>query len=116
MVVCKPAREQWSIPAGTPFWTEGPEMGPSKSFTAPERRWSNGETSDGAFRRIEYGDEELWLKRADIVSVPGTRNPASGYGSPSMGATASQVKQAQGVAADKVLEAAKAAAKTYGAS
>jgi len=116
MVICKPAREQWKIPAGTPFWTEGPEMGPQKEFTSLETRWSNGETSDGSFRRIEYGSEELWIKRADIVPVSGTRNPASGYGSPSMGASAAQVKSAQTQAADKVLEAAKAAAKTYGAS
>lgn len=116
MVICKPVREQWDIPAGTEFWIDGPLQGPSKSFTTPERHWSNGETADGAFRRIEYGAEELWLKRSDIVPVPGTRNPVSGYGSAVLGLSASQVRSRERSAADTVLEAAKAAAGKYGAS
>lgn len=112
----RPVREQWNIPASTPFWLDGPEQGPRKIFTSPEKRWSNSESTDNAWRLIEYGGEVLWVKREDISAVAGTRNPASGYGSPSMGSTTAQVKAAQTTAADKVLEAAKAAAKTYGAT
>lgn len=112
----RPVREQWNIPAGTDFWLDGPEQGLRKQFTTPEKRWSNSESTDNLWRLIEYGGEVLWVKRSDINAVAGTRNPASGYGSPAMGATAGQVKAAQTTAADKVLEAAKAAAKLYGAS
>ena len=91
-------------------------MGPAKIFTTAEKRWSNGETTDGVYRRIEYGEEELWLERSTITPIAGTRNPATGYGTPIMGATPGEVRAAQTVAADKVLEAAKAAAKPYGAS
>jgi len=116
MVICHPVREQWDIPAGTVFFTQGPEQGIPKSFSTAERLWSNGETDDGVWRRVERGSEELWLKRSDLVPRPGSRNPATGYGSASMGLPESGVKLRERSAADKVLEAAKAAAKTYGAT
>jgi hypothetical protein len=112
----RPVREQWDIPSGTPFWLDGPEQGIPKSFTSPERRWSISESVDGLWRTIEYGDEVLWLKRSDIVPRAGTRNPKTGYGTPSLGLSETQAKARELNAADKVLEAAKAAAKTYGAT
>lgn len=116
MISCHPVREQWDIPAGTQFYTDGPEQGQPKVFSTAERRWSNGETEDGLWRRVEYGPEELWIRRADLVPRAGTRNPATGYGSASMGSTEAQVKTRERAAADAVLEPAKAAASRYGAS
>jgi hypothetical protein len=116
VVICKPVREQWDVPTGTVFYVQGPEQGIPKSFTSPERLWSNGETLDGLWRRVEYTDEELWLRRSDIVPRAGTRNPRTGYGSAAMGITETQAKARELNAADKVLEAAKAAAKTFGAT
>jgi hypothetical protein len=112
----RPVREQWDIPAGTPFWLDGPEQGIPKSFTSPERRWSISESVDSLWRTIEYDSEVLWVKRVDIVPRAGTRNPRTGYGTPSLGLTETQAKARELNAADKVLEAAKAAAKTYGAT
>lgn len=116
MPALRPVREQWDIPANTPFWPEGPEQGPRKVFTTPERRFSCAETEDGIWRLIEYNSEILWVKRVDIVPRSGTRNPATGYGSPQMGYTSTQVRAERTKAADAVLEGAKAAAKPYGAS
>lgn len=81
-VLTRPVREKWKIPSGTDFWTGGPELGEQKWFTANIELWSNGETTDGSWRRVEYGTEELWLKRADIAPMSGTRNPPTGYGNP----------------------------------
>lgn len=104
-VLTRPVREKWKIPAGTEFWTGGPEQGDRKVFTANVELWSNGETIDGLWRRMEYGAEELWLKRAGLTPISGTRNPAIGFGVPvlSTGYTKAQMEQAHldGVRAGK---------------
>jgi hypothetical protein len=81
----RPVRQKWAIPAGTEFYTGGPELGQRKFFTANVELWSNGETVDGNWRRFEYGDEELWLRRAGLTPLHGTRNPATGFGAPTLG-------------------------------
>ena len=83
-IITRPVREKWRIPAGCQFWTGGPELGDEKRFTIPVELWSNGETTDNLWRRCEYGDEELWFRRHDITPIPGTRNPASGFGAPTL--------------------------------
>ena len=107
-IFTRPVREKWRVPSGTEFYTGGPEAGERKLFTANVELWSNGETTDGAWRRFEYGNEELWLKRADITPISGTRNPATGYGEPKLTTTVQGVKpesyaalQQQGVTALK---------------
>jgi hypothetical protein len=112
----RPVREQWDIPSGTPFWLDGPEQGIPKSFTSPERRWSNNESVDGLWRTIEYDAEVLWVKREDIVPRSGTRNPKTGYGTPSLGISETTAKAREKAAADAVLEGAKVPAAKYGAS
>ena len=89
-ILTRPVREKWRIPAGTEFYTGGPEQGDRKLFTAEVELWSNGETLDGAWRRIEYGSEELYLRRKAMTPIPGTRNPATGYGAPVIGGGFSQ--------------------------
>ena len=81
-IFTRPVREKWKIPPGTEFYTGGPERGEQKLFTAAVELWSNGETTDGRWRRFEYGTEELYLRRSGLTSIPGTRNPATGYGEP----------------------------------
>ena len=83
-VLTRPVRELWKIPSGSDFWTGGPALGEQKWFTANVELWSNGETLDGLWRRIEYGDEELWMLRAGKTPVPGSRNPATGFGTPTL--------------------------------
>ena len=94
-IFTRPVREQWDIPAGMEFWTGGPDMGERKTFSAPIRLWSNGETLDGKWRRLEYEDspgsgEELWADGAratrKMKPVPGSRNPVSGFGTPVLSA------------------------------
>lgn len=96
MPVLKPVRQQWTTGTGdtlardshaTPggqFWTLGPDQGDRKWFTAPEKVWSIAETEDGLWRAIEYGSEVLWMHRYNLRPVDGTRNPAGGYGTPSL--------------------------------
>ncbi len=81
-VFTRPVREKWKIPSGTEFYTGGPAMGEQKWFTAAVELWSNGESTDGLWRRCEYGVEELWLRRKSMTAISGTRNPATGYGEP----------------------------------
>lgn len=81
-ILTRPVRQKWRVPAGTRFWLGGPELGTQKQFTVAVQLWSNGETLDGLWRRMEYNAEELWIRRHDIKPVDGTRNPASGFGSP----------------------------------
>lgn len=91
----RPVREQWDIPAGMTFWVGGPGFGVSKTFAAAIRLWSNGETADQKWRRLEYVDpdrpdatEELWAdgdrRTRKMTPVPGTRNPATGFGNPTL--------------------------------
>ncbi|MEO7667148.1 MAG: hypothetical protein ABIU97_08970, partial [Dehalococcoidia bacterium] len=96
----KPVRQQWTTGMGdtlatsataTPggqFWTLGPNQGERKFFTAPEKVWSLAETADGEFRAVEYGTEILWMHRNNLRPIAGTRNPATGYGSPTLNTTA----------------------------
>jgi hypothetical protein len=87
-VLTRPVREKWAIPSGTTFYTAGPNLGDRKVFTANVELWSNGETTDGSWRRVEYGAEELWIwaeRRSRVIeAIPGTRNPVSGYGNPTL--------------------------------
>ena len=101
-IFTRPVRQQWHIPAGTEFYTGGPQMGDRKSFTVSIDLWSNGETTDGDWRRMEYHNtasegEDLWVLRSKMTPISGTRNPASGFGE----VTTSGYSQAQ-------LDAAKA--------
>lgn len=111
-IFTRPVREQWTMKAGSTFWTGGPEMGESKTYNLSDKLWSNGETTDGVWRRFEFGAEELWFKRADITPVSGTRNPTSGYGNPTLstGHTDAELAaaKASGVTAGKADMKAKA--------
>ena len=86
-VLTRPVREKWLIPGNTTFWVGGPGFGEQKAFgPAPIELWSNGESVDGLWRRIEYHNEpnigeELWVLRKAMTSKGG-RNPANGYGPP----------------------------------
>jgi hypothetical protein len=89
----RPVREQWDIPDGMAFYVAGPGIGDPKFFVGAVRLWSNGETLDGKWRRLEYEDtpgagEELWADGAKATRkmkpVPGSRNPVSGFGTPTL--------------------------------
>jgi hypothetical protein len=93
-VLTKPVREKWKVPAGMSFYVGGPGVGELKQFTEATELWSNGETLDGRWRRLEYHDspdigEELWADgyrtTRKMQPIAGTRNPATGYGSPTFG-------------------------------
>ena len=108
-VATRPVRQQWDVPDGMAFWTEGPSMGERKFFVGAARLWSNGESLDGNWRRLEYEDspgqgEELWAWRANMTPVAGTRNPATGFGSPAIGT----VEVSTGITQEQLTAAAEA--------
>lgn len=124
----RPVRQQWTTGTGdtlaasvstTPggqFWTLGPDQGERKFFTAPEKVWTIAESLDGRWRAVEYGREILWMHRYNLRPIAGTRNPASGFGLPSVGFTLAHVEEAEKAARnvgfvvgrDKAAAAAKA--------
>ena len=96
MPALRPVRQQWTTGTGpgvaadadvTPggeFWTLGPEQGDPKIFTTAEKVWTIAETLDGKWRAVEYGAGVLWMHRNNLRPIAGTRNPVSGFGSPSL--------------------------------
>ena len=46
--------ERWTVPAGTPFFTEGPGIGPMKKFDAPEQLQTVAESVDGKWRLLRF--------------------------------------------------------------
>lgn len=101
-VILRPVREKWttrsSADGSAGFFTlDGPGLGEKKWFTAPEKVESYAETADGKYRAVAYGNgETLWMERAQLVPVVGSRTPASGYGL--VGLTLDDVKSAVGAA------------------
>ena len=61
--------ERWTVPAGTPFFTEGPGIGPQKQFDTQEQLQTVAESVDGVWRLIRYQDapnaprELLYIRR-----------------------------------------------------
>ena len=105
-IYTRQVREQWDIPAEMTFYKDGPGMGAPAKFNVPARLWSNGETLDGKWRRLEYdlepgNEHEIWADGAratrKMKPISGTRNPAAGYGPPvlSTGYTADDLTEAR---------------------
>lgn len=46
--------ERWTVPAGTPFFTEGPGIGPVKSFDSEEHLETVAESVDGKWRLLRF--------------------------------------------------------------
>ncbi len=70
--------ERWTVPAGTPFFIEGPGIGPVKHFAQTEHLQTVGESADGRWRLLRYQDspiaprELLYVRRQAIIpEVPG---------------------------------------------
>ena len=130
----RPVREDFATKTGSTdgaFYIDGPGMGSKKWFTASEWVTSVGETTDGLWRVLFYvgdpanGGEYLWMALANLVPVPGTRQPPTGYATelPSEGtgedlsdelaaAEAEAAKQAGRVTSLKTLAATHVAAQT----
>jgi murein DD-endopeptidase MepM/ murein hydrolase activator NlpD len=54
-----PLRERYercTVPAGTPFFTDGPGVGTQKRFTVEARLQTVGESADGKWRLLRYQD------------------------------------------------------------
>ncbi len=87
----KPVMEDWTTGIGEiggAFYLDGPGVGERKWFTEPERVTSIAESTDGKWRQIAYGAEVLFMLRANLTPIPGTRNPAApDYGAPVFGGT-----------------------------
>lgn len=64
--------ERWTVPAGTPFFTEGPGIGPEKRFTTQEQLQTVAESADGQWRLLRFQDtataprELLYVRRRAI--------------------------------------------------
>ena len=46
--------ERWTVPAGTQFFTEGPGIGPVKSFDSEEHLETVAESADGKWRLLRF--------------------------------------------------------------
>jgi len=61
--------ERWTVPAGTPFFTEGPGVGAEKRFTTQEQLQTVAESADGEWRLLRFQDsataprELLYVRR-----------------------------------------------------
>jgi murein DD-endopeptidase MepM/ murein hydrolase activator NlpD len=64
--------ERWTVPAGTPFFTEGPGIGPEKRFTTEEQLQTVAESADGEWRLLRFQNsataprELLYVRRKAI--------------------------------------------------
>ena len=70
--------ERWTVPAGTPFFTDGPGIGPEKRFTEQIQLQTVAESADGRWRLLRFQNapnaprELLYVRRRAIVpKVPG---------------------------------------------
>ena len=81
-MLLRPVQEQWYTRTGSSgyFYTHGPGSGTRKNFYAKSRVTSIAESADGKWRVLAYGREILWMPRANLIPIPGTRRPSSGYG------------------------------------
>ena len=61
--------ERWTVPAGTPFFTDGPGIGLEKRFTTQEQLQTVAESADGEWRLLRFQDsataprELLYVRR-----------------------------------------------------
>ena len=64
--------ERWTVPAGTPFFTEGPGIGPEKRFTTEEQLQTVAESANGEWRLLRFQNsaseprELLYVRRRSI--------------------------------------------------
>lgn len=79
MITWRAVEEDWDTANGSVFW-DG--EGERKEFTGVHRVHSVAESTDGVYRLLDWGNgsEYLVALRKGLKAVPGTRNPASGYG------------------------------------
>lgn len=78
-----PVQEQWTTKLGARFYAGGPEgVGIPKHFNAVVTVTSIAETDDNRFRLVAWNNEILFVERAGLTPISGTRNPAEGYGAP----------------------------------
>lgn len=65
--------ERWTVPRGTPFFTEGPGIGPEKRFTVEVRAQTVAESADGKSRLVRFQNsasgprELLYVRRSGLV-------------------------------------------------
>jgi hypothetical protein len=89
-MVIRPVREDFMTKTGnaTPggqFYLEGPGAGTPKYFHTATAVSSVAESVDGTYRLVFYynggatGGEYLWMPRANLNPVAGTRDPATAY-------------------------------------
>ena len=104
----KPVQEDWTTKTGARFWDGN---GNEKAFTTPDRVRSIAESSDGNYRLVKYGTNELLvMERAGLTPITGTRVPAPGsYGFPPP-----EVKEVPTGITQAQLDAAKASATAAG--
>lgn len=65
--------ERWTVPAGTPFFTDGPGIGTEKRFTVAVKAQTVAESADGKWRLLRFQNapnakrELLYVRRSHIV-------------------------------------------------
>lgn len=86
MIFWRPVQEDWTTANGTVFYAGGEK----KFFTDEEQVTSIAESSDGRWRLVRYGDNELLVVDArtskkegpGLTPIAGTRVPSTGFGFP----------------------------------
>lgn len=111
-----PVQEQWKTKLGARFFAGGPEgVGIPKRFNVVMTVTSIAETTDNRFRLVAWNNEILFVERAGLEPIAGTRNPKTGYGAPTpiikevikevpTGITQSQVDLAVAAATEKGIQ------------
>ena len=104
----RPVQEDWTAKVGAKFFDGA---GNEKAFTASERVRSIAESSDGTYRLVKYGTNELLvMERAGLTPIAGTRVPAPGsYGFPPPEVVEKVIEVPTGITQETVEQAATAA-------
>lgn len=103
----KPVLQKWNTKVGAGFYTDGPGVGIRKTFSIVTEVTSIAESEDFKWRILAWNDELLFAERAGLDVIEGTRNPATGYGAPTI--TTKTVEVPTGITQTQLTEAVNAA-------
>lgn len=81
-VILRPVREEWFTRTAPPttLFLGGPGLGTRKEFSGVNRITTIAETADNGWRLCLINNELVWVPRAELQPIAGTRQPRTGFG------------------------------------